>query len=130
MREKYKKTCKYLIYVEHLVILVSTVTGCASISAFASLIAISVGITTSPVGIKICAITAEIKKCKSIIKKKKKHHDKTMLLGKDKLNIIEVLISEALVNSYISHNKLVSVNNVLGKYYEKKEEIKNPETSV
>ena len=130
MSEKYKKTCKYLIYVEHLLILVSTVTGCASISAFASLIAIPVGITTSSVGIKICAITAEVKKYKSIIKKKKKRHDKTMLLGKDKLNIIEVLISEALVNSYISHNKLVSVNNVLGKYYEKKEEIKNPETSV
>ena len=130
MSEKYKKTCKYLIYVEHLLILVWTVTGCASISAFASLIAIPVGITTSSVGIKICAITAEIKKYKSIIKKKKKHHDKTMLLGKDKLDIIEVLISEALVNSYISHNKLVSVNNVLGKYYEKKEEIKNPETSV
>ena len=130
MSEKYKKTCKYLIYVEHLLILVWAVTGCASISAFASLIAIPVGITTSSVGIKICAITAEIKKYKSIIKKKKKHHDKTMLLGKDKLDIIEVLISEALVNSYISHNKLVSVNNVLGKYYEKKEEIKNPETSV
>ena len=130
MSEKYKKTCKYLIYIEHLLILVWTVTGCASISAFASLIAIAVGITTSSVGIKICAITAEIKKYKSIIKKKKKHHDKTMLLGKDKLDIIELLISEALVNSYISHNKLVSVNNVLGKYYEKKEEIKNPETSV
>ena len=130
MSEKYKKTCKYLIYIEHLLILVWTVTGCASISAFASLIAIPVGITTSSVGIKICAITAEIKKYKSIIKKKKKHHDKTMLLGKDKLDIIELLISEALVNSYISHNKLVSVNNVLGKYYEKKEEIKNPETSV
>ena len=130
MSEKYKKTCKYLIYIEHLLILVWTVTGCASISAFASLIAIPVGITTSSVGIKICAITAEIKKYKSIIKKKKKHHDKTMSLGKDKLDIIELLISEALVNSYISHNKLVSVNNVLGKYYEKKEEMKNPETSV
>ena len=27
MREKYKKACKYLNYVEHLLILVSTVTG-------------------------------------------------------------------------------------------------------
>ena len=36
MSKKYKKTCKYLNYVEHLFILVSTVTGCVSISAFAS----------------------------------------------------------------------------------------------
>ena len=35
MSEKYKKTCRYLDYVEHLLILVSTVTGCVSISAFA-----------------------------------------------------------------------------------------------
>ena len=69
MSEKYKKTCKYLNYVEHLLILASTVT--VSISAFASLVAISVGITSSAVGIKICAITARIGKYKSIIKKKK-----------------------------------------------------------
>ena len=54
MNEKYKKTCNYLNYVEHLLTLVSTVTGCVSIFAFTSLAAISVGITSSAVGIKIC----------------------------------------------------------------------------
>ena len=58
-----------------------------SISEFPSLVATPVGITSST----ICAITVGIKKCKSIIKKKKKKHDKTVLLGKDKLNTIEVL---------------------------------------
>ena len=51
------------------------------------------------------------------------------MLGKDKLNTIEVLISKALIDSYISHDEFVSVNNVLREYYEMKEEIKNPETS-
>ena len=37
MNEKYKKTCKYLNYVDHLLIVGSTVTGCVSISTFASL---------------------------------------------------------------------------------------------
>ena len=32
-----------------------------------------------------------------------------MLLAKTKLNTIEVLISTALVNSYINHNEFVSV---------------------
>ena len=71
MSEKYKKTFKYLNYVEHLLISVSTVTGCVSISVFASLVCVPVGNTSSAVGIKMCAITAEIKKYKSIIKKKK-----------------------------------------------------------
>ena len=67
MVEKYKKTCKYLNYVERLLILVSTVTGCISISAFASLVAIPIGILNSAVKINICAIIAGIKKYKSII---------------------------------------------------------------
>ena len=36
MSEKYKKTSKYLNYIEHSLILASAVTGCVSISAFAS----------------------------------------------------------------------------------------------
>ena len=59
--EKYKKTCKYLNYVEHLLILVSTVTSYVSDSEFLSLVAIPVGITSSAVGIKICAIIEVIK---------------------------------------------------------------------
>ena len=121
--EKYKNTCRYLNYVEHLLILASIITGCVSISAFASLVCIPVGITSSAVGIKIFTITAEIKKYKSSLKKKKKLY-KIVLLEKDKLNSIEVLISKALIDSYISHDKFVLVNNVLREYYEMKEEIK------
>ena len=58
-----------------------------------------------------------IKRYKSITKKKKKH-DKIILLGKDKLNAIEVLISKALMNSYVSNDEFVSVNNVLREYSE------------
>ena len=85
MGEKYKTTCKYLNYVLHLLILVSTGTGCTSISAFASLVCVPVGITSSAVGINICAITEGIKKSKSVIKKKQKKHDKKVLLGKKKV---------------------------------------------
>ena len=53
-----------------------------------------------------------------------------MLLGKDKLNTIEVLISKALLDSFINHYEFVSENNVLREYNELKKEIKNPETSV
>ena len=39
-------------------------------------------------------------------------HDRTVLLGKDKLNTIEVLISKSLINSYVIHDRFVPVNNV------------------
>ena len=82
MSEKYKKKCKYLTYVEHLLILESTITGCVLISAFAPLIWVPVSITSSSVGIKICVITAGIKKYKPIIKKKKKEHNKFFFFWK------------------------------------------------
>ena len=129
MSGKYKKTCRYLNYVEHVLILVSTFIGCVSIFTFASSAYVPVGIASSAVGIKICAITAGIKKYKSIIKKNKKKHDKIVLLEKDKSNTIEVLISKALIDSYISHDQFVSVNKVLRENNETKEEI-NPEIYV
>ena len=73
----------------------SAVTGCTSISPLASLGGIPAGIRSSAVGsavgLKICEITAEIKKYKSVIKKKRKKHDKIMLPGKAKLHAINAL---------------------------------------
>ena len=59
-------------------------------------------------GLKVCAITAEIKKYKSIIKRKKKKHDKLVFLAKSKLNRIEFSISKSLIDSSISHDEFVS----------------------
>ena len=73
--------------------------------------------------IEICAIIEWIKKYKSIIKEKKKH-DKIVLVGKTKLNAIAILVSKALIDSCISHDEFVSVNNMLREYNEMKEEIK------
>ena len=61
--------------------MVSAITRCVSVSAFASLISIPIGIT-SFLGLKICVITARIKKYESIIKKKRKNLDKIVLLTK------------------------------------------------
>ena len=98
MSGKHKKTCKYLNYVEHLLILASTVTSCVSVSAFTSLVAVPFGMTSSTVQPKVCAITAGIKKYRSIIKKKKNKHDETVLPEIARLNTIEVLISKSLID--------------------------------
>ena len=61
----------------------------------------------SAIGLKICVITAGIKKHKLIIKKKKKKHYKIVLLAKFQLHRLEALNSKALTDSNISHNEFV-----------------------
>ena len=90
-----------LNYIEHFLILGSTIADCISISAFTSLVGIPI-VASSAMGLKIYTITAAIKKYKSIFKKKK--HDKIVLLAKSKLNSIEVLLPKALIDSVISHD--------------------------
>ena len=55
MSRKCKKLCTTLNYIEHFLILACIITGYISISAFASLIGVSIGITSSSIGLKICA---------------------------------------------------------------------------
>ena len=62
-----KKHKNVLNYIENLLALISTFTGCVSIFAFAFLVGIPIGITSSTIRLKICVITVEIKKFKSII---------------------------------------------------------------
>ena len=129
MSKRDKKVCATLNYIEHIIILVSTITRCILISAFASLIGIPIGITRYSIGLKIYAIAAAVyKNYKSIAKKKKNKHGKIELLPKSKLNIIEVLISKALAYSIISHDEFVLINNLLKEYDEMKEEIINLKT--
>ena len=47
------------------------------------------------------------------------------MLAKSKLSSIEVLISKALIDSNISYDEYVLINNVAEEFYDVKEEIKN-----
>ena len=49
------------------------------------------------------------------------------MLAKSKLNSIEVVISNALTDSVITHDEFVLINNALKEYKKMKEEIKNSE---
>ena len=70
MSKKHKKVCKTLNYIEHFLILASAVTEYISISAFACLLGIPIGFTSSKIALKVCAITAGIRQYKLIIKNK------------------------------------------------------------
>ena len=64
-----------------------------------------------------------------MINKKKKKHDKIVLLAKSKLYRIEFLTPRALIDSNISYDEFLLINNVLNdedkENDEMEEEIKN-----
>ena len=64
MSKKHKKVCRILNYIDHSLFVISTITGCVFISDFVFLVGIHIGITSSAIGLNICAITAGIKKYK------------------------------------------------------------------
>ena len=125
--EKSKFFFTILSYIEGLLVSALVVNECVSISTFAPLVGIPIEIKSSEIGLNTCAITAVIKKYKTIIKKKKNKHDEIVLLAEKlnretNLNTKNVLISR--INSYISYDEFVSVNNMLKEYDDMKKEIK------
>ena len=58
---KHKKVSTTLNCIEHCLISASAVNGCILISAFASLLGIPIGITSSAIGLKTCAVAPGIK---------------------------------------------------------------------
>ena len=84
-----------------------------------SLVAIPIGIVSSAMGVKVCVITAGIKKYMSVIKKKRKKRDKVLLA--------ENKYYRSLNLTHISHDEFVSVNNIFKEYDDIKEATKNPQ---
>ena len=108
--------------------ILNAINGCISISSFASLLDIAIGITSSAIGLKIYKIVAGIKTYKSIIKKKKNKYDEIIYLATSELNKTEFLIFKALIDSAISHDEFVLINNVPKEYNKVKEEIRSLKT--
>ena len=90
----------------------------------ASLIGIPVGVTNFARGLKIRAINGEIQTYNWIMKKKKMKHDKSALLAKSNLNVIEGLISKTLFDANVSHYGFILANNMSKEYDEMKEVVK------
>ena len=62
-----------------------------------------------------------MKKLLKTTRNKKKKHNKILMLARSKLNSIESKISEALINSEISHEDFMTIINKEKKYRELKE---------
>ena len=97
MRQKHKKDCliKNTLKITYASFYSYLMCFCF---CFRFLVGTPIRITSSAIGLKICAITASIRKYKLIIKKAKNNYDGIVLLAKSMLNSIEVLIFKSLIN--------------------------------
>ena len=114
-----KKLSKYVAafdYIDKILIVLSATTGGVSICSFTSIVGAPVGIASASFTLIFSLTTGIVKKLLNITRNKKKKHDKILMLAKSKLNSIETLISQALINMKISHEEFVTILKEKEKY--------------
>ena len=103
-----KKLSKYFTdfdYIDKVLIVLSATTGGVSITSFRSVVGAPVRIASASFTLIFSLTTGIIKKLLSITRNKKKKHDKILMLAKSKLDSIETLVSQALIDMEISHEE-------------------------
>ena len=109
-----KKLSKYIVafdYIDKTLIVLSATSGGIRIISFTSVIGIPAGIASASFILVFSLTTGIIKKLLKITRKKKKKHNKIATLAKGKLRSIETLMSQALIDLDISHEKFKTVVN-------------------
>ena len=123
-----KKLSKYVTafdYIDKVLIAVSATSGGVSITSFTSVVGAPVGIASASFTLIFSLTTGIVKKLLNITRNKKKKHDKILMLAKSKLNSIETLVSQALIDMEISHEEFVPIFKEKDKYEKMKERVRN-----
>ena len=101
-----KKLSKYVAnfdYIDKILVALSATSSGVCIISSASVVGAPVGIASASFTLIFSLTTGIIKKLLSITRNKKKKHDKVLMLAKSKLNSIETLVSQAMIDMEISH---------------------------
>ena len=119
-RKSYSKILnKYVTIFDYidktLIILIAATSGISNIS-FTSVIGTSVGIASASFTLIFSLTTGIIKKLLNMTRKKKKKHDKILMLAESKFNSTETLISQALNDLDITHEEFKMILNEKDKY--------------
>ena len=127
-KDMIKKLNKYLVsfdYLDKIFITLSASFGTLSIASYAAVVGIPVGIAGSSLTLIFTIGTGLNKSLLRVTKKRKKKHNKIIALAKSKLNMIDTLLSSALNDSKISHEKFTNIINEKNIYENIKENIKD-----
>ena len=122
-----KKLSKYVSafdYIDKILIVLNATTGGVCIISHATVVGAPVGIASAGFTIVFSLATGIIKLLKTTRNKKKKH-DKILMLAKSKLNSIETLVSQALIDTEISHEEFIAILKEKDKYEKMKESVRS-----
>ena len=123
-----QKLNKYITasdYIDKILIVLNETTGGVSIFSFVSAIGAPVGIVNASSTLRFPLATPIVKKLLDITRKKTKKHDKILILAKIKLNSIDTLIYQALIDMDICHEEFVTILREKDRYEMMKENFKN-----
>ena len=95
-----------------------------SIASYASVVGIPAGITGDSLTLVFTIGTGISKSLLKLTRKRKKKHNKIIVLAKNKLNTIDTLLSSALNDSEISHEEFSNLITEANIYENIKENIK------
>ena len=123
--QKLNKYVTTFDYIDKILIVLSATTGGVSIISFTSVIGAPVGIVSASFILIFSLTTGIVKKILHISRKKRKKHDKILMLAKSKLNSIDLLISQALIDMNISHEEFITILRKKDRYETMKENLKN-----
>ena len=107
-----KKISKYIVafdYADKLFITLSVSFGTLSIALYATVVGIPAGIAGASLTLIFTVTTGVVNTLLNITRKKKKKHNKIITLARSKLNIIENLISQALIDFEITHEEFSKI---------------------
>ena len=114
-----KKISKYIAafdYADKVFITLSASFGTLSIASYATVVGILAGIAGASLTLIFTVATGVVKTLLNITRKKKKKHNKIITLPRSKLNIIENLISQALIDFEITHEEFSKIINEKNNY--------------
>ena len=106
-------------------IVLSALSGGVYIISSVSVVEASAGIAGVSFTLIVSLTTGTIKILLSIKRNKKKKHDKILMLAKSKLDSIETLVSQALIDIEISHEELNMILKEKEKCEKMKENVRN-----
>ena len=126
-KDTIKKLNKYLVsfdYLDKIFITLSASFVTLSIAPYASVVGTPAGIAGSSLTLIFTIGTGISKSLLNVTIKRKKKHNKIIALAKNKLNMIDTLLSSALNDSEISHEEFTNIINEANIYENMKENIK------
>ena len=111
-------------YIDKILIFLSATSGGICIISFTSVADAPVGIASASFTLIFSLKCGIIKTLLGTTRNKKKKYDKILMLVKSKLNSIETLISQALIDMEISHEEFVIILKEKDKYEKMKENLR------